>query len=131
MRSFLSQLLFITCLLTFLTTPGNSFAAIVDCGLRIYDESGGFGPTTNTIACEDPPVSRLRIHKNGVTYGVALTDPGSISTRFNIQTPEGVKALVTLTWQWSESFTCYVEPLPYPYCYSLSGNPLTSPQGYA
>ena len=64
-------------------------AALVDCGLRMYD-----GTTTVTISCEDPPVSSLQIRKNGVTYGVALVDPSDPNaSRFRIKTPSGIKAL--------------------------------------
>ncbi|MBI5149731.1 MAG: hypothetical protein HZA28_03055 [Candidatus Omnitrophica bacterium] len=61
----------------------------VACGQQIFD-----GTTAITIPCEDPPVSQLRVQKNGTTYGigvVATTDPNA--SKIRIQTPSGVKAL--------------------------------------
>ena len=92
------------------STYQKATAALVDCGLRMFD-----GTTTITIFCEDPPVSRLRIRKNGVTYGVALVAPGTTgATAFHIQTPEGVKALKSPAWNFLYTDFCVSSGYPYP-----------------
>ena len=107
------------------STYQEATAANVDCGLRMFD-----GTTTVTIFCENPPVSRLRIRQNGVTYGVALVDPGVVgATHFQIQTPEGTKALQSPAWNFLYTDFCVSYGYPYPpHCPPPNYPPLL-PQG--
>ena len=111
---FFCHLFFATLLLTTNFASLVAMAAIVDCGLRIKEAAAG---ATRTIRCEDPPVSRLRINRNGVTYGLELVDPANINASSSrIATPEGIKALARYgTWATSYSaggFSCYANPPP-------------------
>jgi hypothetical protein len=66
----------------------------VDIGLKAYDGTGVI-----KIACEPTEIltSPLRIHKNGITYGIILVDPAdNRASKFRIKTNYGVKALAKL-----------------------------------
>ena len=67
--------------------------SFLDIGLRVFDGHNIIG-----IAAEPgTPTSPLRIHKNGVTYGIRLVDPNLLNaSKIRIQTPTGVKALQKL-----------------------------------
>ncbi|MCD4704532.1 hypothetical protein K8R66_00465, partial [bacterium] len=61
-----------------------------NCGFYGYD-----GTSINTFSCESgiDITSSYKISKNGITYGITLTDPDDISaSKFRIQTSEGLKS---------------------------------------
>ncbi len=62
---------------------------ILDIGLRIYD-----GTSVIRVAADYVnPTYKLRIYKNGVTYGIILVDPSDPeASKVRIQTPAGIKA---------------------------------------
>ena len=65
--------------------------AMVDIGLRLFD-----GYQNIKVACEPAGTltSPLRIHKNGVTYGVILVDPShDRASGLKVQTSGGLKAV--------------------------------------
>jgi hypothetical protein len=81
----------------YLVIHSNATSGGSDMGLRAYD-----GTTTNRIAFEFPVgtnnlLSPVHITKNGVNYGIILTDTNSPSaSRIRVQTSSGTKAWAKL-----------------------------------
>ncbi|MCG2726983.1 MAG: hypothetical protein L6420_12180, partial [Elusimicrobia bacterium] len=64
-----------------------------DIGLRVYDGTEIVAIACQPTYCQGDAIPPLRIHKNGINYGIPLTDPDDPkASKLRIQSVDGIKA---------------------------------------